>query len=462
MIHCLLIVALALAVVWQGSSETDHEQADILTLLTDSPDAELKNFDAKAYAMLYPDLKGIESELAALQHYMDFGLKEGRVGPKVVPEGPGYLETKFKLTKFIKEMDIRSIPMEERSLLIVHVDKANSAQSSSEVIANNLRIFQAAISADHGVFYLFNIIEADNYLQRHLNTSFPHTSACVWNASPSDIYTHMRTVKLLRSILRRKFGSVFFMNSLARGPLVQRAAGQWMAPFRSLLFHEKVGIVGPVMSCTPTPHIQTFFFGIRTSLLLVLGKEFSKRGLTTRRLPQEDIAMSKIIQKAGYKMSSLLYAKRLGDDYFKKKCLPPMNISNERIRDPSRWCDVREEEVIFMKWGGDMFGNGMLCDATKQRMQHALLGMEKEVVGLEVPENLRGGSQTDLFKQYEQEVHRDLIIKPAEHLAEGNKVCLLVRVKKPNDPKAEEEEFGFKHLIACKRALHCACAALTD
>lgn len=56
--------------------------------------------------------------------------------------------------------------------------------------------------------------------------------------------------------------------------------------------------------------------------------------------------------------------------------------------------------------------NGFICDNTKQRMKDTLMTLSKQMpegVSLDIPETLRGGSLFDLFKQYEQEMHREVV-----------------------------------------------------
>lgn len=461
----LIPLILAAACWWLGGC---HPNNDTIA-------AETRNFDARAYIQLNPDLiaSGVATEQSALQHFINYGLREGRLSPKTLPD-QGLDETLHKLASFLETMERRQVPLTGRSLVVFHVGRVD-ARNSLDIVLNNIRIFHAAARSDSssGIFYLYNVIDTENLLLREINASASNTGLCLWSASPSDMYTHLRTMSLFNSTLR-SFGSLFFMNNGVRGPLLLRSAGQWIEPFRRLLFNDHVGIVGPVLSCEFAPHIQTHFFGIRSALAEVLVQEYSVfRSFKTWHaiVRYYEIATTEAVQRAGYNISSLLYSKRLRQPYFKRRCLAPAKISNDRTdNNPSRWCHIAEEEVIFQKWGGEMLRtNGFVCEATKDRMKLSLLRMANDMpsLGLEVPENLRGGSQVDLFKQYEQEMFREtlLSVRKRKKKKYHDKVCLLVRTSKWNDPPStlpllERDVFrGFGHFIRCKPPplVPCAC-----
>lgn len=412
----------------------------------------LAEFDWKAYCQIYPDLplNKIDTEEKVRRHYLEFGVSEGRQFPKVKPEEPFFTQTKEKLANYIKFLDDLQLPVLERTFVVFHIGRIDP-RNSIEVILNNLRIFQSAMLLDsdgkHGLFYLFNIVDgADNMLFRYVDGSNFNTAINIWTATPSDIYTHLRTLSIFSDVILKSFGSVFFLNNGVRGPLTHRAEGQWIKPFHQLLFANNVGIVGATMSCELAPHIQTHFFGIRSQVVPIVTKEYDAFR-TFESWPAliryYEVGLTELIQRSGYNISSLFYNHRLGHPYFTGQCISAVKFVNDHTVDnPSRWCDITTEEVVLYKWGGDMLRtNGFICDQTKVRMKNTLLALSKEVPAkyeLEIPETLRGGSHFDLFKQYEQEMFRETLLAnqppaPAKRLKMTDKVCLLVRTASMHD-----------------------------
>eukprot|EP01031_Cornospumella_fuschlensis_P038867 gene38867-47276_t len=261
---CCLIILAALAVIPAVLGQnivpaTDEE-------VNNSP--LLKDFDWKAYCQLYPDLpiNGVNTEFLTRKHYLEFGVPEGRLFPKLLPEEPYYSKALEKLANFVKFLDEASVPMQDRTFLIFHIGKFDS-KNSKEVILNNLKIFQSAMALDNqglsGIFYWFNIVDGhDNMLFQSVHADAFNTALSIWAATPSDIYTHLRTLSILSQRLIKSFGSVFFLNNGVRGPLLHREKGQWIQPFRSLLFSPRTNnaMVGATMSCEVAPHVQTHFF----------------------------------------------------------------------------------------------------------------------------------------------------------------------------------------------------------
>jgi hypothetical protein len=176
-------------------------------------------------------------------------------------------------------------------------------------------------------------------------------------------------------------------------------------------------MVGSSFSCELAPHVQTHFFGIRTTLIPLITKTydaFHTFDSWPALIRFYEIGLSELVQRSGYNISSLLYQKRLQQDYFTGYCLTAVKFINDHtVENPSRWCDIAIEEVVFYKWGGDMLRtNSFICDATKALMRSTLLTLANAMpseVRLEIPETLRGGSRVDLFKQFEQEMFRETL-----------------------------------------------------
>lgn len=450
---------------------------------------QLQDFDWKAYCQLYPDLplNKIDTEVLTKRHFYEFGVEESRLFPRLYPDEPLYSVAKTKFAAFVEFLNKNNVPKEGRTLMVFHIGNID-VRNSVEVILNNLNIFQSAIALDSegkgGIFYLFNVVNAlDNMLFEKLNSTQFNVAINTWAATPSDIYTHLRTLTIFQDTLIKDFGSIFFLNNGVRGPLLHRADGMWLKPFHKLLFSNHVGIVGATQSCEVAPHVQTHFFGLRSEVIPLVVKEYNSFR-TFEDWPAlvryYEVGLTELIQRSGYNISSLFYNRRMGQEYFTGKCLKAVRFVNDHTVDnPSRWCDITIDEVIFYKWGGEMLRtNGFICDQTKQRMKEVLYSLSKEVApppSLIIPETLRGGSMYDLFKQFEQEMFRDVMLdfedKQRFSVAEGDrwgrgmkpdkakltdKVCLLVRTASLHDVQANASLLnrdvfdGLDNLIRCE------------
>lgn len=491
------LFAACIVVLWENIC---FAQSDVPDLSLDQLRAEplLKDFDWKAYAQIHSDLHvaKITTEFDLRQHYWKSGRFEGRAFPKTVPNEPQAAFALKKIMNFVSFLDKHSVPMQERTLMVFHIGKPDM-KNSLEVIINNLHIFQSSIDLDtagsSGIFYLFNIVDGnENMYFKFLNTSNFNVGWNVWSATPSDIYTHLRTMNIYQDVLLKSFGSIFFLNNGVRGPLLDRAAGKWMQPFRKLLFANNVGMVGSTLSCELAPHIQTHFFGLLTSIIPIVLKEYDAyRTFDTwpALIRYYEVDLTGFIRNSGYNVASLFYQKRIGQQYFQNgTCLKADKFVNDHTVDnPSRWCDIVPEEVMLFKWGGDMLRtNGFICSLTKQRMQDVLVDLSHQMPAkyeLEIPETLRGGSYFDLYKQYEHETFRDRLISPEPSTTSssnsaatsntavvsmaaspqgdgrGGKVCFLVRpsvydLQRPVTSLVNSDYFrGFSNLVQCKQYL---------
>lgn len=163
------------------------------------------------------------------------------------------------------------------------------------------------------------------------------------------------------------------------------------------------------------------------------------------------------------------------------KCLSNVGPPTRFDMNPTSWCDVRMDETIFMKWGGEaMRTQGFMCNASLQRMEDWMRSRSAEEPALQlvVPEVLMGGALYDLYKvklhlhssppspllqmlpqwlckhrfmrliesfqlllqEYNAEVWLDNSAKPpsATQLSDGQKVCFAVRVHDIHDEPAQE------------------------
>jgi hypothetical protein len=416
-------------------------------------------FDSTAYLEMNSDIaRHYSTREEAAEHYLTFGHKEGRVFPSLYPNQPGFNIAMTKLSQFIRLMDERKVPKDKRTFIIFHVGLVDS-KNSYEVIINNLKIFNYSVvhdNEDSRNFYWFNVIGGNEnnmkpYLPDDKNLQW-NVAKLEWLVSPSDILMHLRTLNVVKNSLELNFGSVFFMNNGVRGPMLYKERGEWVEKFRSLLNDEhKVGMAGPSISCEVSPHIQTHAYIMRTNLIPALLTEYTQFHSFSnwpQLIRHYEVGMSQFVMKNGWNISALIYKQRLNKDYFDGYCIPVVNShKNGILNNPSRWCDLKPEELIIYKFGGEMLRvSGFVCDRVREYMRKEIFRLneaELSYANLIIPETLKGGILFDLFKQYDLEMFRDYEahaiqkIKPYENKLnpEANKVCFLVRTAQMHDEK---------------------------
>lgn len=436
------------------SSSLTQEEKDLNDLKLRIRD----EFDWTAYLEMNPDISRYHTTREeAVQHFLTHGYREGRVFPSLYPNQPGFSMALQKLMNYIHVMEEKKIPQESRTFIIFHVGMIDS-KNSYEVVVNNLKIFNFSVVHDRSTksqnFYWFNIIGGkDNNMLPYVPSSDQWNVAAVeWLVSPSDILMHLRTLNIVKNTLELNFGSVFFMNNGVRGPMILREEGKWMEEFRQLLNDEhKVGMAGPAISCEVSPHVQTHAYIIRTSLIPALLTEYTSFHRFTdwpALIRHYEVGMSKFVLNQGWNISSLLYYKRLGKKYFDGYCIPVPNAhKNGILNNPSRWCDLKPEELVIYKFGGETLRvNGFVCEEVRTYMRKEVLRLadnEMKHSELIIPETLKGGPLFDLYKQYDLELLRDheakKLWRTVPHVNRkdpaADKVCFLVRTAKMHDEK---------------------------
>jgi hypothetical protein len=410
-------------------------------------------FDWIAYLEMNPDIdRQSWSREGAAEHYFTRGYEESRVFPSIYPNQPSYGHSIEKLMKFVQTLSDKKVPVEKRTLIILHVGTIDPAVYSLKVVINNLRIFNYAVSRDSGPestnFYWLNINGGKGNMISYLPSDQQWNVAKLeWSASSSDSLMHLRTLNVVKNTLELNFGSVMFLNSTVRGPMVYRENGEWVEEFRKLLSKEhNVGMAGPSLNCAGVPHVQTHAYIMRTQLIPSLLAEYTafrryEDWMQMTRRQQVDLAQ--FVTKQGWNITALLYKKRLNKPYFDDKCIAvPEAKKDVRSMDPTRWCDLKAEELILYKYGGEVTRRAdVLCDSTKTYMREELIRLSENEMnssGLIVPETLRSGPSFDLFKQYDLEIYRDHVAAVERQKnpvvnrkdEEANKVCLLVRTAK--------------------------------
>lgn len=356
--------------------------------------------------------------------------------------------------------------------------------NSLDVFVNNMKIFCSAIAqhsrnsdSKHHAFYLFNVIGGEsNPLHSHIPVELPNVAVVDWNAANSVMDTHIRTIKRAGSALLKKFSAVIFMNQGVRGPLTHRANGQWLVEYRRLLDANNVGLVGSTISCEGEPHVQTHIFGMKTSSLFSILARSDERGHSVfsgseaksweDMVHQTEVALSAGVADSGLNLSALMYDRRTGSAYFNGKCLPaPVGQEN-----PTLWCDLMPQEIIFAKWDGEPLRTpGLLCEAAVDRMR---LGLERMTgaepgLGLIIPETLYGGNLYDLYRQFEHErrMFREssqravTASSTSREVVADSKVCFLVRSASMHDSERLSSSaanstspitYGVKELVECE------------
>lgn len=471
-----------LVIPFHVTSLVSNTSNDDLTTSSEAYRAKVRReFDWRAYLEIYQDLaKHFSTREEALFHFLKFGRKEGRRFPKIFPNQPSLGIAHRKLTRFLQHLDQLNVPIEDRSFIIYYIDTVDHRESL-EVASNNLRIFNSSIVHDYHVtaegekvrtnFYWFSIVGGiDNVLRPYIPLDQENVAEADWTLSPGDMFNHFRTLGLFKHTLETKFGSILFTNSFVRGPLVHRRNGDWIKQIRSLLFSNNVGLIGPTISCEFAPHVQTYAFMIRNSMIPIILSEYTifRKFDDAQALQRRyEVGLSEVILKSGYNISSLLTVKRgatttaSAETVFDGHCLT--KPSSAKTADPTMWCDVRPADVMFVPWGGSFLRDPDFCDEKKKIMTETLQTIHHEEQGdlpLILSETLIGGGLQHLFKDYEREMQRDALAlsnRPTIKVEElSHRVCFLVRTAamheiQPNRTLVETvEEEGIDGIIKCK------------
>lgn len=350
--------------------------------------------------------------------------------------------TMVKFDSELQQYERDRVKVENRNLVIFHVGDLGQFSNSLDIAMNNLKIFLGAVelhsrTAAHKAFYLFNVIDDYNPLLSLIPTSKPNVGLLKWTMANSDLDVHLRTLKILGRNITDRFGSVIFTNQGVRGPLIKRKNGEWLGEFQNLLHSNNVGLVGPTLSCEVSPHVQTYMFALQTKLVPEILSQM-RQNMTTQfsswpeLIAALEVGLTGVVLRAGYNVSSFLYNNR-GHPYFSSgKCLVYTGPPNRFDKNPTGWCGVTPEEMVFLKWGGEpMRTRGFICNTTVLRMENILeeLTINEPQMKLTVPEALMGGPMYPLLKEYAAEAWIDRHPIPASKaVATSPKVCFLARV----------------------------------
>jgi hypothetical protein len=456
------------------------------------------DFDWISYFETYPEIgrhMSTHDRESAMKHYYEHGKSESRIFPSFYPPRPSLDLALQKLTEFSLGNQKFNVPIKNRTLIIYHVGMED-VKSSVEVFINNLIIMNHSITHDHHNsrnFYWFNVFRGkENNLINFLPSETQENVVKLdWLTTPLEALTRIRTLQFLSDNynLTHHFGAVFFLNDGVRGPMLYRENGEWVDVFRKLLFNDQdhVGMAASVLSCELSPHLQSHSLMMRSELVspYVNNIETMKNYKDWKKYNhRHDIFLCQFVyQQLKWNISSLLYFQRFEKTYFDHECVYTPNIkkhdkSYPSVKNPSRWCDLKPEEVIFYKFGGEKAF--YVCEDVKEYMREAIYWLSEHEMKdshLIVPETFQGGPAYDLFNQYELELHRDFITRQERknsttlnrYDSSAEKVCLLVRTAKMHDKQQpfEQETFPIEttatgtidDIIICKHVYWFLCFA---
>ncbi len=226
----------------------------------------MEDFDWLTYIELYIDLQqhNVSTRSQAVEHYQKFGRFEGRVYPRYNPDKPNHANGIEKLSRYVNDMAYLGTSQVQQNnkkgikpiLIIYNIENFQD----SDTAYNNLQIFLVSIKQYlipihkgdsvqlYSVFIWINVIETmrtyelENFVSKYLNID-----AIRWDTNPSSIYSHLRTLKLLQSIIEIKFSSVLFLSNSLRGPLTPTNNLDWIASLQPA--KEKKYVVRAVFPC---------------------------------------------------------------------------------------------------------------------------------------------------------------------------------------------------------------------
>jgi hypothetical protein len=251
---------------------------------------------------------------------------------------------------------------------------------------------------------------------------FKNLAIIDWEYSPADMHTHFRTLEILRDnhflsafdYPKNNFSSVIFLNNESRGPLVSRFhnltttsssnrnnnqkdfySTHWIDRFQFLLSQNENVLVGTTFSCEFKPHVQTHIFAIRSSFISTILENYGSQAYMDAKTVKDwrktvkhyEVGLTDLVlnnpslqQQTKNKnqnkptVTSFLYYHRINQTSFQGTCIKSVRSSGFRTDlNPVRWCNLQFEEIVFMKWGGNIFRqNSLVCDQLGTNMENYL------------------------------------------------------------------------------------------
>mmetsp|Transcript_29274 Transcript_29274/g.58426 ORF Transcript_29274/g.58426 Transcript_29274/m.58426 type:complete len:787 (-) Transcript_29274:10-2370(-) len=329
-----------------------------------------------------------------------------------------------KLRSEIERYHRKKIPLSKRNLIIYHVNEQTQEKDSVDIGYNNIQIFLSAIRQHtktnnplfQQAFYIFNVAGGStSEFAKYLPTHLPNVAHVDWPQKCGEKDTPLKTILQLGPAVYRNFTSLIVTSDRSRGPMVGVKDALWIDEFRQLLDHNHVGMVGSSFSCELFAHVQPHMYALRTEVLTAAiamynSEQRRQRNVNVMHYFQDGV--SALTQRLGYRLASILYKKRGNQDVFGNKCLGTTNPSNALVTansNPSTWCDLLPEEVVFVKWGGvPLRPPGTMCSShiDKVLLQTADLAVQDPQMQLHIPETFHRGIMYELMRQYNMEQWR--------------------------------------------------------
>ena len=385
-------------------------------------------------------------------------------------------ELHIKVLERITGMDSSEIDKSQRVLIVYYVH-AHSFEDSKDVGENNLKLFisamlsQTARSVYH-TYCIFRIVGGiTNVYSKYIPPDMQYTAQMKISHDHEYLAAQFHTVAILDEAIMGKFGSVLFLSNHVRGPFFDRQNGEWLKHFlEPMKQHPEIGIVGPSISCEGGAHIQTHAFALRSEIALHLSIQFSghKKYLRKRKVVHNhDIQLSTEITELGYQLSAIYYTQRFGLTMFGGHCASGTSNSILFMNNPTSWCQVRPENILFMKWGGaPLRVRGYYCQDTVDSVRNTTLQITQSEPTLEltIPETYQGNGWYTPMKEYDVELYRQpyvvqKLLKQSSSTPQ-KKVCLIVRTAHMHGERASRASrtvpMDLKVFVTCKSCISCS------
>ena len=235
----------------------------------------------------------------------------------------------LRLLKAISSFDKFGVPVKRRSLAIYAIDPM-VPENSPDIWENNVKMFASAVlshsqKAKHQAFYVFCVVGGSSHeLSKYLPHNAPNVAFIKSPHSHGDLQAHISTIAALGDTIVSKFSSVLFLNQDARGPFEGRKDGKWWSRFAATFDNNpSIGIVGSMISCEISPHVQTHAFAMRSEVALEVFSEFNPRRIAGKKNKARHLETSISAEtiNLGHSISSLYYQRKFNRTVFGGACV---------------------------------------------------------------------------------------------------------------------------------------------
>jgi hypothetical protein len=350
-----------------------------------------------------------------------------QISSKVLPveekdTAPNADSWKNGLAKFRGYMRSHATTSAKRTLIIYHVDGSATSLSTGSVATNNLKLFLSSVhlhqnNSAQEAFYLFNTIDGDDEAQKLIPSQNENVALVQWPYAPDNMFSFLQTLKLLDAEAITSVDVVLSLSTVARGPLEHIQDGQWIGKFGKLLDNTGVGLVGSMISCEGSPHVQTHAFALKSSLVPQLVLELERYYLTETHTSMKDyfrFRLTRAVQESNFLISSLFHAGIAGTAHFLASTCNRAKLDTEPIPP----CSPQPTGVIFQRWSGESLGaKGYVCGKSSAMNAEAQAQMRNLTIALTskpvkpgralpdalrpvFPERVDGGPLSELYADY--------------------------------------------------------------